>query len=367
MKAIACSFSALMAIAAVASPAHADSQLSSRSVNELVSGDGASYLDAAKRILEDGDLRASIVGAAADATFTADNFERLAVEAALAARAQDPALVETLGDLESLEPSTYLRQRRQIPAAGRELARKKLPIGALLEAYLWPDAHFEMRGADAYPPSYREQVPEFQAMEKRAFEEAVLMALADSRHPAAAFALLRELYNEQGGHRELAAVLLGRCDAAVAREPLRLVTASKRASYGLREAAIVGLGKLRDAKATDALAKIAEDVEATSQLRKAAIIALGQSASAWALKEVAEADATTIRGIARSTLVRLLPQVAGTDLADAVKTSLILLEDPKVLDALEAMQADPSLSSTARGDILNAKRGLQRAIRRQTR
>jgi hypothetical protein len=311
----------MMLLLLAASPVQADLQAMEQS-------DGAAYLAARARVISAGAL-AEVEARRAESKYDAGTWRSDVIADAAHFWLTRAAEAERVYALEGLDPTKYRRRRRPAPEAGRELARSNAdPI--LFELLL--------KTMDRYPLATDE--------ERIALEEAVIVALGRSSHPAAPLALL-ETARDRGrraSSRGLAAAQLR------AEESLSALLADE--TFEVRYGAVRGLGEVRTPSSVRALIAASKDRE----LRLAAIRALGTVASPFVLARSGNVHAEEIRSEASRAIVSMLLAEGSPAHADALVETLAVIRHRSALDELARVEQTEL--------IARARRRLERVLRR---
>lgn len=285
---------ALLSLVAVASPVD-------EALDRMIASRGEAYLAARDDLLAQGPAALPVVDARLAAAPDAEARATL-----LAARAWlvAPDACARAYRVQGLDPQVYLRARKAVPLASRELARlpdEAKPVLVELwtktrDAYPWAPASAYPKGAD---------VDALRAAEREALDAGLLQAMGGSRLDVAPL-LARALVDERAPSlRRAAAQALGLTHDARAVDPL--VRALKGdADPSVRHAAIAGLGVHRSRAALDVLAELV--VHGDDATRATAATALATLGSSWA-----NADPALREGAIRA--LRAAPKSGAVDQA----------------------------------------------------
>lgn len=256
-----------------------------------------------------------------------------------------PEQAEKAYDLAGLKPEVYRKRRRPVPEATRELS--ELGAGPILFELL-------LFTKDRYPFATGS------AEERAALDDAIVVALGRSDHPAARWALLDLARDpEQPAHlRGLAAYSAG--VAGGTEEALIDMVRDRRLAPGVRRGAAQGLGQLRTVRSVETLASTLSGAR-TRPMRLAVIRALGSAASPTVLRRRSKPEA--LRIAASDALVEALARANALDVGDALVETIAIVRHPSAVEKLEALQAS-DLSDAHRALVARADRRLRRALAR---
>ena len=272
------------------------------------------------------------------AEFTGESWQRAVMAEILLSAERAPDAAARVRQTRGLDPAAYLKARRPIPLATRELTRMKLSPGALFEAWMFHRAFPKSRPAGAYPDHAQARVDELRAAEAVALEEGLLTALARTRHPLSANVLLEQLQSQSPRRQQLAAVLLGETRLPVAQARLVSLLEDDRVRGPLRSAALVGLGKVRDLSALKRLVAEVSTTDRPTDERRALIGALANTGNRFAHEANPQPSSDRIRQEASQALISLLPQVASNpSLADVLAQAIATVGHESATSALKAL------------------------------
>jgi hypothetical protein len=288
------------------------------------------------------DARATVAEAAFPGSVTDAAWREAVMAEILVAAEQYPGEALRVRQLRGIDPAWYLRARKPIPLATRELPRMKLSAGALLEAWLFHRDFPTKRVSDAYPAHVQDRVDELRAAETLALEEALLTALARTRHPSSSALLIEQLASESARRQQLAAVLLGETRLPAAEAKLGQLLDDSRVRGPLRSAALIGLGKARSLPALQRLVVEAQVAERSSDERRALIGALANVGNRFAHEARPRPQSDSIRRQASDALIRLLPQVASNpSVADTLAQGIATVGHPSATASLNVIAGGP--------------------------
>jgi HEAT repeat protein len=197
------------------------------------------------------------------------------------------------------------------------------------------------RAASAYPAHVQDRVAALRADEQLALEEALLTALARTRHPSSSALLFQQLESQSPRRQQLAAVLLGETRLPAAASRLGELLDDSRVRGPLRAAALVGLGKLRSLPAVQRL-KVEATADRSSDERRALIGALANVGNRFAHEAAPRPQSENIRRQASDALIALLPTVASNpSLAETVAQAIATVGHPSATSGLQPLAAGP--------------------------
>ena len=243
----------------------------------LLAADGASYVAERNRALETMSV-VEIEARVRESRYSADTWKEDVIVDALHFWMVRRADAEHAYALEGLQPEEYGLRRRPEPEAARELVRlNAAPIA--FELLLKTESLYPLRNEK----------------ERTALEEAIVLSLGASSHPAKEHALMSIARDDRrrASTRELAASQLADESqlAALLGDPV------------LGRGAVIGLGQVRTIGSMRALIGAAR----VPSLRLAAIRAIGSAASPFVLRRTKNVDAEAIRSEAIAALEKMQP------------------------------------------------------------
>jgi hypothetical protein len=259
----------------------------------LLAADGASYVAERNRALETMSV-ADVEARVAESRYTADTWKDDVVIDALHFWMVRRADAERAYALEGLRPEKYRLRRRPEPEAARELVRlNAAPIA--FELLLKTESLYPLR----------------HEKERVALEEAIVLALGASSHPAAGHGLMSIARDDRRREstRELAVSQIS--------DESQLVALIRNPVLG--RGAVIGLGQVRTIGSMRALIDAARD----PSLRLAAIRAIGSAASPFVLRRTKNVDADAIRSEAIAALEKM--QAADSAERQAITETLAIV------------------------------------------
>lgn len=271
------------AILLLASPAFAQGisgQALETSLNELAQAQAQDYVQARDALLARDGVQEAL--AQRQPAWTQQSWRADAMAAVVQGRLTDAASFEAASSLQGVRAGRYLAFRRPGPHVFRELRPKATKVApAVIELLLKTRAAYPYVGD--FPPAMDAEIKaDWQAKEKAALHEGLLLTLGTSKHPASVFVLTSEL--EQTSYsaaaRSAAAVGLGMTNDPAALAALEPMARSANADLGLRSSCLSGVALIPADEAMDLLIDLS-DADAPRTVRKAAVAGLGTLGSSW--------------------------------------------------------------------------------------
>lgn len=258
-----------------------------------------------------------------------------------------PEQAQRAYDLAGLKPEVYLKKRRPIPEATRELS--ELGVAPVLFELL-------LFTKDRYPFATGS------AEERAALDDALVVALGRSQHPAAHHALLDLVRDaEQPEHlRSLAAHSLGVHGREQAESTLAELVRDSRLAPEIRHGAVRGLGQVRTARSIGLISSVLLEAR-TVEMRNVAIRALGSAASPTVLRRRNAPEA--LRVSASDALVEALRRPEAVEVGDALVETIAVVRHPAAMQKIAALQ-ETELSDAHQDLVSRAAHRLRRALRR---
>lgn len=346
----------ILFLALASSSARADDPALEKALDRLGAAVGQDYLVLRKELLAFPGVQARLEGLLSGAEWSPATFPRLAIATAVHAHLAHPAVVKRVHALEGLDPRHYELRRRADPECGRELRQLgAAAVGPMLEVYL--------KTYDLY--AFPEGRPDHAGKVRAALREGLMIALADTGHPAAPF-VLREVAaspRELEGARKQALEGLGTINAPSAFADLSRVHDDPTSTLGLRLAALRGVAQL---PSREALGWLVERIDGGApEERRAAVVAVGLFGSAWAWESRGPewaGQADVLRGEAAKALADRLLRLS--ECSDELVEALATIAHPKSPSLLRALAQDPALAGEARGLIKTALMRVELALER---
>jgi hypothetical protein len=322
----------------------------------LAGAKGDAYVAARDKLVSGGDAtKTALEAKLAGASWTAEAAPSLAAAAIVLARLEHPEVLERLGHIEGIDPATYTKRRRPEPECAHELRRLGPEAAPLLLELHWKllDRVSFSEGAKG-------------AKERSALEQGIMVAVAESRHPAALWFLSRVASdaNEVEAARLQAAEGIGTQASTGALAALAQLHDAKETPAPVKLATIRGAARVPSAEALAFLeARLADKDE-----RRQAVVALGAFGSALGWQSRGAEAAKTgdpLRAKASDDLVAIVrssePGVEDEPLLQALAT----VAHPSAREALAKAKADASLSPASRALAAKAHERVETSLARQ--
>jgi len=328
-------------------------------------GDG--YVQGRDALLARAGVQEALSARVANATWSETTWQADALASAALVRLSDPPLVDKVHSLRGVRPSHYLARRRPGPEVLRDLRHMGAPAAPLMLELLLKTAERYPYPADFPARLGEEEIASWQAQEKTALMEGLLVAVGHTRH-AGALPLLSERVADASlalNLRRAAAIGLGLTAAPDALAPLAELSADAEQDVTLRAAALQGVASVRVEAALEILVSSLDTTEDT--LLRAAVASLGTFGSSWAWEAEGQAAAgEALRLRAAEAVVAVLARDGTSDTIRELATQAIAaIAHPAVDPALQAVADDDSRPEGARQAARAAQARLQLALRRR--
>lgn len=350
--------SVLALLALGASSARAQDPTLDKALVAMSAAQGDAYVAVRSEVLALPGLEGNLEAALAKAKWTPETFPRLAMAVVAQSYLSQPDVVRQVYRLEGLDPKECGKRRRPDPECGRELRRLGArAVGPMLELYL--------KTFETYPFAEAPDQPDAIAAQRAALREGMMIAFAESGHPAAFFVLRQVASNpeEQEGARKQAIEGLGTVGTASAFSELVHLSLD---TSGLLLARVRGVAQV---PSQEALAWLAKRLDVQGDERRAIVVAVGTFGSAWAweARDAAWAGlAEELRNSASNLLIDRFSLLAPT-CEEQVVEALATIAHPSAVSRLSQLIEDPAVGAETRAMAKAALLRVQVAVERNRR